>query len=122
MDKVFAIVGCIAALMGVLAGAFAAHGLKNLMVPESLEVFQTGVRYQIYHALALLFVAWAISRWEDSIFNIAGVSFILGIMLFTGSLYLISLTGIKWLGFITPVGGVAFIFGWLILAYGIYRS
>ena len=76
MDKVFAIVGCIAALMGVLAGAFAAHGLKNLMVPESLEVFQTGVRYQIYHALALLFVAWAISRREDTIFNIAGVSFI----------------------------------------------
>ena len=108
--------------MGVLAGAFAAHGLKNLMVPESMEVFQTGVRYQIYHALALLFVAWAISRWEDSIFNIAGVSFMLGIMLFTGSLYLISLTGIKWLGFITPVGGVAFIFGWLILAYGIYRA
>ncbi len=122
MDKLFAIAGSLSALLAVVAGAFGAHALKDRLSPEMLEVFETAVRYQIYHAFGLLFVAWAISRWSPSIPPATGWMFIAGTVLFSGSLYVLSLAGIRWLGAVTPLGGVAFIVGWLLLAYGIYRS
>ncbi len=122
MDKLFAITGCLSALLAVVAGAFGAHALKDRLSPEMLEVFETAVRYQMYHAFGLLFVAWAISRWSPSIPPAAGWMFIAGTVLFSGSLYVLSLAGIRWLGAVTPLGGVAFIIGWLLLAYGIYRA
>ncbi len=122
MDKLFAITGCVSALLGVVAGAFGAHGLRSRLSPEMLEVFETAVRYQMYHAFALLFAAWAVARWPESIYPAAGWSFIAGTVLFSGSLYVLSLTGVRWLGAVTPLGGVAFIIGWLLLAYGIYRA
>ena len=122
MDKLFAIAGCVSALFAVVAGAFGAHALKDRVSPDMLEVFETAVRYQIYHAFGLVFVAWAISRWAGSIPPAAGWMFIAGTVLFSGSLYVLSLAGIRWLGAVTPLGGVAFIVGWLLLAYGIYRS
>ena len=87
-----------------------------------LEVFETAVRYQMYHAFGLLFVAWAVSHWPASISNTIGWSFIVGTVLFSGSLYVLSFTTARWLGIVAPLGGVAFIIGWILLAYNIYRA
>ncbi|MDE2824771.1 MAG: DUF423 domain-containing protein [Gemmatimonadota bacterium] len=122
MEKLFAITGGISALLGVVAGAFGGHGLKDRISPEMLEIFETAVRYQMYHAFGLFFVAWAVSRWPDAVPSAAGWSFIAGTVLFSGSLYVLSLAGIRWLGAVTPLGGVAFIVGWILLVYGIYRA
>jgi len=122
MDKVFAITGSVLALLGVVAGAFGAHMLKDRLSSGMLEVFETAVRYQMYHAFGLLFVAWAVSHWSISIPTTIGWSFIVGTVLFSGSLYGLSLTGIGWLGVVTPLGGLAFIIGWILLAYSIYRA
>ncbi len=122
MDKIFAIAGSVSALLAVVAGAFGAHALKDRVSPDMLAVFETAVRYQVYHAFGLIFVAWAISRWAGSIPSAAGWMFIAGTVLFSGSLYVLSLTGIRWMGAVTPLGGVAFIIGWLLLVYGIYRA
>lgn len=84
MDKLFAITGSVSALLGVVAGAFGAHGLKDRLSPEMLEVFETAVRYQMYHAFALLFAAWAVTRWPEAIPAAAGWSFIAGTVLFSG--------------------------------------
>lgn len=106
----------IAAIMGgisVAAGAFASHALKAKLSERAIEIFETGARYQMYHALALLLVALLLSRVESSTaLTAAGFAFITGIFLFSGSLYALSLAGIKWLGAITPLGGVAFLVGW----------
>ena len=122
MDKLFAITGGVSALLGVVAGAFGAHGLRDRVSPEMLEIFETAVRYQMYHAFGLLFTARAVSRWPDAIPPAAGWAFIAGTVLFSGSLYVLSLAGVRWLGAVTPLGGVAFIIGWLFLVYGIYRA
>ena len=122
MDKLFAITGGVSALLGVIAGAFGAHGLRDRVSPEMLEIFETAVRYQMYHAFGLLFTAWAVSRWPDAIPPSAGWAFIAGTVLFSGSLYVLSLAGVRWLGAVTPLGGVAFVIGWLLLVYGIYRA
>lgn len=111
-----------AAFTGVALGAFAAHGLKTLISPEMLAVFETGVRYQMYHAFALFAAAAAWSRWQDRKFVFAGVSFAAGIVLFSGSLYALSVTGVRALGAITPLGGLAFLAGWAFLAWGAARS
>ncbi|HEV8343442.1 MAG TPA: DUF423 domain-containing protein [Candidatus Binatia bacterium] len=121
MDRFFFIAGSISALLAVALGAFAAHGLRNKLTPEMLTIFETGVRYQMYHALALLGVAWASTRWPGGSITAAGWLFILGTILFSGSLYLLSLTGVRWLGAITPIGGAAFLLGWLLLAWGAWR-
>lgn len=99
-------------------GAFAAHGLKATLAPEMLAVFETGVRYQMYHAFALFASAWGWSRWQARAFVIGGILFVAGIVVFSGSLYLLALTGTRWLGAITPLGGLAFLAGWLCLAWG----
>ncbi len=101
--------------LAVALGAFGAHGLKNRLSAEMLSVFETGVRYQAYHALALFVVAWLASVAASSYVRFAGASFLLGILLFSGSLYVLSITSLKWWGMITPVGGLFFLLGWFFL-------
>ena len=109
----------LAALLGALAvmlGAFAAHGLREQLSPRLLEVFRTGVDYQFWHVLALLAVGLLQQREARFGFSLSAGAFLAGILLFSGSLYVLALSGTHWLGMITPVGGVAFIVGWLSLA------
>ena len=122
MERLFFLVGSISALIAVGLGAFAAHGLKGRLTTEMLNAFEVGVRYQMYHALALLAVAWALSRWPRAEITVAGWLFIAGTIIFSGSLYLLSLTGVRWIGAITPIGGVAFLLGWLSLVWGVWRG
>ena len=114
--------GAAAAGAGVALGAFGAHGLKARVAPELHAVFETGVRYHMYHALALLAVGWAASRWDTPLVSAAGWSFIAGILVFSGSLYLMTLTGTRWLGAITPLGGASFILGWVLLVLAAVRG
>jgi uncharacterized membrane protein YgdD (TMEM256/DUF423 family) len=116
MDRLFFALGAISALLAVGAGAFGAHALRSRLTPELLAVFETAARYQMYHALALCAAAWAVSRWPGSWAVWAGWLFAVGTVLFSGSLYGLALTGIRWLGAITPLGGAAFLAGWLCLA------
>ncbi len=119
----FFLIGTLAARIAVALGAFGAHALKAQLAPELLDIFETGVRYQIYHALAILVVAFTLARWETSVWLIAsGWLFAAGIVLFSSSLYLLVLTGTRWLGAITPLGGIAFIVGWICLAIGAWQA
>jgi uncharacterized membrane protein YgdD (TMEM256/DUF423 family) len=123
MIRVFFALGSLSAGLAVALGAFGAHVLKNRLAEDMLANFETGVRYQMYHALALLAVAWAISRWPDSgLPAAAGWLFIAGTLLFSGSLYVMALTGLRWLGAVTPLGGVAFVAGWLCLLLAAWRG
>ena len=122
MDRIFFALGSLAALVGVALGAFAAHGLKSRLEPAMLATFETGVRYHMYHALALLAVGWACSRWPGTAASASGWLFVAGTVLFSGSLYALSLTGVRWLGAITPVGGLAFLAGWLCLAWSAWKA
>ena len=122
MDKTFALGGAISAFIAVGAGAFGAHALRGRITPDLLAVFETGARYQMYHALALFAVAWASNHWTGSPVRVAGWLFIGGTVLFSGSLYLLSLTGIRWLGAITPFGGLMFLTGWAALAIAVARG
>jgi uncharacterized membrane protein YgdD (TMEM256/DUF423 family) len=121
VDRVLFLLGALSAGIGVGLGAFAAHGLRGRLEADMLNVFETGVRYQMYHALALLAVAWASARWPGPASNGAGWCFVMGTVLFSGSLYLLSLTGHRWLGAITPFGGLFFIAGWLLLVAHLWR-
>ena len=121
IEQLFAILGALSGFIGVAAGAFGAHGLRSRLSPEMLGVFETAARYQMYHALALIGVAWAATRWPGGGIHLAGWSFVAGTVLFSGSLYVLSLTGIRWLGAITPLGGAGFLLGWLSLAWGIWK-
>jgi uncharacterized membrane protein YgdD (TMEM256/DUF423 family) len=116
MDRLFLSLGAISAFLAVGAGAFGAHGLRARLTPDLLAVFETAARYQMYHALALLAVAWAVTRWPGGLAAWAGWLFVAGTLIFSGSLYLLALTGVRWLGAITPFGGVAFLAGWICLA------
>lgn len=122
MERIFFTIGALSAFISVGAGAFGAHGLKHKISTEMLNVFEIGVRYQMYHALALIAVAWALGKWPSSIVSAGGWLFLIGTLLFSGSLYQMSLTGAKWLGIITPIGGFCFLIGWLCLALGIWKS
>jgi uncharacterized membrane protein YgdD (TMEM256/DUF423 family) len=117
MDRLFFSLGAASGLIAVAAGAFGAHALRARLSPELLSVFETGARYQMYHALGLLAVAWAAVRWPGPLPTWAGWLFVVGTVLFSGSLYALSLTGMRWLGAITPLGGVAFLAGWLCLVF-----
>ena len=121
IEQLFAILGALSGFIGVAAGAFGAHGLRSRLSPEMLSVFETAARYQMYHAFALVAVAWAATRWPGGGIHLAGWSFVAGTVLFSGSLYVLSLTGIRWLGAITPLGGAGFLLGWLSLAWGIWK-
>jgi uncharacterized membrane protein YgdD (TMEM256/DUF423 family) len=120
--RLFFVLGAVLSGLGVALGAFAAHGLRGVLDTADLATFETGVRYQMYHALALLAVAGALSRWPSGAVAAAGWLFTAGIVLFSGSLYLLVITGPRWLGAITPLGGVAFLAGWALLAWGAMRG
>jgi uncharacterized membrane protein YgdD (TMEM256/DUF423 family) len=116
MDRTFLLVGALAAFIGVALGAFGAHGLRSRLSADMLGVFETGVRYQMYHALAILIVALAVARIDGWLIRAAGWLFTGGIVLFSGSLYVLALSGITMLGAVTPIGGLAFLAGWACLA------
>lgn len=120
MAQIFMTIAPILAGLSVAFGAFASHALKARLAERALEIFETGARYQMYHALALLLVAVLLSRagTSQTFLVAAGSAFLVGIALFSGSLYALSLTGIKWLGAVAPIGGIAFLLGWGFLAIG----
>lgn len=118
MDHRLYICACVAAFLAVAFGAFGAHALKARVTPDLLAVFETGARYQMYHAFALFAAAWGWARWPRRAFAVAGGLFIAGIAIFSGSLYLLALTGARAWGAVTPLGGLAFLAGWLCLAWG----
>lgn len=123
MDRLFLILAGIIGALGVGLGAFGAHGLRGRLTPAQLATFETGVRYLMYHALALVAVAWTAERWPGSRWpRAAGWLFLCGVLLFSGSLILLSLTGASWLGMVAPLGGLAFILGWLALAAAAWRA
>jgi len=122
MDRLFAVMGAASALLAVAAGAFGAHALRARLAPDLLAVFETAVRYQMYHALALLFVAWAATHWPLAPVRAAGWLFVVGTVVFSGSLYLLALTGVRGFGAVTPLGGLAFLAGWLALAVGVWKG
>ena len=122
MEKTFFALGAAFGLLGVALGAFGAHGLKGTLSPDMLANFETGVRYQMYHAVGLLAVAWAVTRWPGGLTTAAGWLFVVGILIFSGSLYILSVTGIRWLGAVTPIGGVALIAGWGCLVVAALRG
>jgi len=121
-DRLFFGIGTLLAGLSVALGAFGAHGLRNTLSPEDIATFETGARYQMYHALALLAVAWAYARWEAPLVQVAGWLFVIGIVIFSGSLYALVLTGQRWLGAVTPLGGVALLAAWVVLAWSAFRS
>jgi uncharacterized membrane protein YgdD (TMEM256/DUF423 family) len=113
----FLSLGALFAFVAVAGGAFGAHSLKAILSPDMLAVFETGVRYQMYHALALLAVGWAAHQYPQASFHLAGWLFVAGILLFSGSLYILALSGVRWLGAITPVGGLCFLSGWAVFMW-----
>jgi uncharacterized membrane protein YgdD (TMEM256/DUF423 family) len=122
MHTKFLLVGAISAFIGVAAGAFGAHGLEALLSPDLLAVYETGVRYELVHAMALLFVGLAANQWPEAGWGRAGWMFVVGTLLFSGSLYALALTGVRALGAVTPVGGVFFLLGWVFAAVAGARS
>ena len=122
MDRVFFGVGALSALVAVAAGASGAHALRERLAPDMLGVFEVGARYHMYHALGLLAAAWAMGRWPGGPALAAGWLFVAGTLVFSGSLYLLALTGQRWLGAVTPLGGLAFMLGWAALAWAALRA
>ena len=117
MDRTFLLIGSTLGFLGVAFGAFGAHALRARLSPELLAVFETGVRYQMYHAIAVLIVAAAMGHsGRARLLVIAGWFFTSGIVLFSGSLYALALTGVGILGAVTPIGGLLFLAGWACLA------
>jgi uncharacterized membrane protein YgdD (TMEM256/DUF423 family) len=106
----------------VALGAIGAHGLRARLSAEMLAVFETAVRYQMYHVFGMCAAAWAFARWRRRIFAVGGWLFAAGILVFSGSLYALALTGVRWPGAITPIGGLAFLAGWLCLGIGASRE
>ena len=122
MDRAFIALGSLSAFLGVALGAFAAHALKARWAAEVLATFEVGVRYQMYHALALIAVGFVHARWPGPLVAAAGWLFVAGTLLFCGSLYALAASGMRSLGAITPFGGLAFLAGWLGLAWALWRG
>lgn len=122
MARLFLLLAAFAGFTSVALGAFAAHGLRQQLSPEYLAVFQTGVQYQQLHTLVLLAVALLLQRQADRLLTLSGGLFVAGMLLFSGSLYALTLTGIGKLGIITPFGGVVFMLGWLLLGVAAWRQ
>ncbi len=114
--------GALFAGLAVAAGAFGAHSLRSILDASMLTVFETGTRYQMYHGLGLCIIGLVAEKFPDRQFIVAGWLFVIGILLFCGSLYALSLSGIRWLGALTPLGGAAFIAGWGSLGWRLWRS
>jgi uncharacterized membrane protein YgdD (TMEM256/DUF423 family) len=121
MPRLFFITGALFALSGVAAGAFGAHTLRDVLAADRMDVFETAIRYQMYHAFALFLAGWASEKHESSDFVKAGWMFLAGVALFSGSLYILVATETRWLGAVTPVGGMAFLAGWFFLAKGFWK-
>jgi uncharacterized membrane protein YgdD (TMEM256/DUF423 family) len=122
MDRLFFSLSAALAFLAVAAGAFGAHALRARLDPEHLAIFETAARYQMYHALGLAAVAWASARWPGPLPQWAGWLFVVGTVLFSGSLYALAMTGLRWLGAVTPLGGVAFLAGWLCLLLSVRKG
>ncbi len=123
MNNILLVLAAINGFVAVSLGAFAAHGLKSMLGPDLLATFQTGVQYHMYHALAMLAVGILVVQFPAQAgLRVAGYLFLAGILIFSGSLYVLALSGIRWLGAITPIGGVAFLAGWATLAWTIART
>jgi uncharacterized membrane protein YgdD (TMEM256/DUF423 family) len=123
MHRTILLVASLSGVLAVALGAFGAHGLKSRLTPELMAIYQTGVQYHFYHTFALLVCGVLIYGGMDSFaMRVSAYSFIAGIIIFSGSLYILAITDLRWLGAITPVGGLAFIVGWCALAFGIMRS
>jgi uncharacterized membrane protein YgdD (TMEM256/DUF423 family) len=116
-ERTFFRLGALFALLGVALGAFGTHTLGGSVSPEDLATFETGVRYQVYHALGLLVVSRAVARWPRGAITSAGWLFVVGILVFSGSLYALVLSGERWMGAVTPVGGLCFLSGWGLLVW-----
>ena len=122
LSRYWLAVGALIALLAVMAGAFGAHGLRGMVGERGLEVFQTAVTYQMYHAIALVLVALlSATGLSRRLLGVAGGLFLAGILLFSGSLYLLVLTDIRWVGPVTPIGGVCFMVGWAVLVTAALR-
>lgn len=113
MTKTFAVAGAIIAGLAVASGAFGAHAMASRLDERMLDIWETAARYQMYHGLALFVAAWLAGQTAHSSASVAGWSFIVGTLVFSGSLYTLALTGTRWLGAVTPMGGVAFLVGWI---------
>lgn len=124
MERIFVILGSLIMFLGVGAGAFGAHGLSSYFErhPDLSGTYDTAVQYLMIHGLALFAVAWVTSNWAGKLATWAGYLFLLGIVLFSGSLFLLVYTRTGWLGAITPLGGIAFLVGWLCIALAAWRS
>lgn len=122
MHRPFLIAGTLLAFLAVAAGAFGAHGLEGSITPDRLETFETGARYQMYHAIALLLLGLTAARWPTKAWAGPGVLFVFGTVVFSGSLYLLAVTGMGWLGAIAPIGGTTLLAGWLWMAVVVARD
>ncbi|MGH7204984.1 MAG: DUF423 domain-containing protein [Nitrospiraceae bacterium] len=122
MPRTFFLIGSLVAFLGVAGGAFGAHSLKAMLPAEQVIVFETAVRYQMYHAFALFIAGWASQQYQHVALRVAGWLFVLGIVLFSGSLYILAFSGPRWLGALTPLGGLAFLAGWALLGWGCWNS
>jgi uncharacterized membrane protein YgdD (TMEM256/DUF423 family) len=122
MLKTFVLLGSINAFLSVALGAFGAHGLKSRISPDMLAVYETGVHYHMMHALGLILVAILAEKWSSPLITWSGWALFVGIVLFSGSLYALSISGIRILGAITPLGGVSFLIGWVLLAIAAYKG
>ena len=121
--KTFIVIGAIAMALGVILGAFGAHGLKSRLTPDMLAIYHTGVEYHLYHALGLILVGILMVQFPQ-VSGLKTGAWLLtaGIVIFSGSLYVLAISGIRWLGAITPIGGVAFIAGWAWIAWSLLRQ
>lgn len=123
MIKTYLLIAAFNGFLAVALGAFGAHGLKQRLSPDLLAVFQTGVQYHFYHTLALLLVAALMLHWpHNTALRWSALLFCIGMLIFSGSLYVLSITGVRWLGAITPLGGLAFLGGWIALVIAIWKS
>lgn len=122
LGRLFIVLAAISGFLATCLGAFGAHALKTKISMEMLVVYQTGVSYQFYHSLALLLLGQLRVHYDNKYLILSGVMFVIGVLLFSGSLYLLAVTGIKQLGIVTPFGGVAFLVGWLMLAFGVIQD
>ncbi|MEC9006526.1 MAG: DUF423 domain-containing protein [Candidatus Neomarinimicrobiota bacterium] len=116
------IIGSALAALAVAIGAFGAHGLKSRVSADDLIIFETGARYQMYHSLALILLGLIGVNFQSNVVQLPAILFLVGIIIFSGTLYLIPLTGLRWLGAITPIGGTALILGWIMLIFNLIRS
>jgi uncharacterized membrane protein YgdD (TMEM256/DUF423 family) len=121
-ERLFVALGALSGFIAVGTGAFGAHALKARLAPDLLAVFETASRYQMYHALALVAAGWVAARWPGALAQWAGWLFVAGTIVFSGSLYTLALTGLRWLGAITPLGGLCFLAGWFCLALAAARA